>query len=60
VNEPVVIMFEFERSTKNTHRFSEVVPDGEVQPIVGTLYMQRSAFADGKAPDSIKVTVEHG
>lgn len=48
----VTATFEFERSTKNTHRFHE---DSET-PVIGTLYVQQSAFPNG-APESITVTI---
>lgn len=54
------VLFEFEKSTKNTHRFKEVRPDDDTPPVIGTLYVQRSAFGKSNAPDSIKVTVEQG
>ena len=47
-----VCCFAFERSTKNTHRFTEV-GSGHI----GTLYVQQSAFPDG-APETITVTIQ--
>lgn len=54
INETIV--FEFERSTKNMHRFSEV-PEEEGRPVVGTLYINKSAFKDG-VPKEITVRIK--
>ena len=45
--------FELEKSTKNTHRYSEI---GEI-PKIGTLYIQKSALG-AEPPAKLKVTVE--
>jgi len=45
--------FELEKSTKNTHRYSEI---GEI-PKIGTLYIQKSALG-AEPPAELKVTVE--
>lgn len=37
------IKFEFERATKNAHRFQEKTPRN---PAIGTLYVQKSVFGD--------------
>jgi hypothetical protein len=47
----------FERSTKNTFRFMEDLKDPTSTPIIGTLYVQKAAFA-GKSPQKIKVIIE--
>ena len=48
-------VFEYERSTKNTHKFLEVPEPGK-PPISGTVYFQKWVFA--KTPMKIRVTVE--
>ena len=50
------ISMKFEKATKNTFRFTEVTKD-EAAPIIGTLYVQKSAF-QGKTPEAIKVSIE--
>lgn len=52
----VEIYFEFEKATKNTVRFSEVPKEGQA-PIVGSLYIHKSAAGDAK---KLKVTIEGG
>lgn len=49
------LIFKHERETKNTHRFAEVT-QGDAAPVVGTLYVQKSAL-DG-APERLVVTIE--
>ncbi len=51
------ISMKFEKATKNTFRFMEVTKDEAATPIIGTLYVQKSAF-EGKTPDMIKVEIE--
>ncbi len=51
------INMKFEKATKNTFRFMEETKDESVTPIIGTLYVQKSAF-QGKTPESIKVSIE--
>ena len=43
--DPIVknLKFTFERSTKNTHRYQEVVND-ESPEFIGTIYVQRSVL----------------
>lgn len=48
-------VFEYERSTKNTHRYQEVVEDSP--PVIGTLYVQKWRIGQ-QPPQRIKVTVE--
>ena len=49
-------MFELEKETKNTVRYSET-PDEGVAPVVNTIYIQK--YVLGKtAPQKIKVTLE--
>jgi len=47
------LTFAFEKETKGTFRFKEVEQDF---PVVGTLYVKRSAFND-KAPAEITVDI---
>jgi hypothetical protein len=49
-----VVMFEFEKETKNSVRYKEV-PDAGTAPIVGTLYVQKW-FAG--ASTSIEITID--
>lgn len=49
------ITFTFRNETKNTFRFQEEAEDDD---IIGSLYIRKSAFADGKAPESLTVTIE--
>jgi len=51
-----VAEFEFEKSTKNTHRFTEV--DNGEAPKIGTLYVKKYCFTESVPPKKIKVTVE--
>lgn len=47
-----------EKSTKNTERYLEEVEYGQTA-VIGTLYIQKSTFADeGKAPEKITAQVE--
>lgn len=53
--------FEWERETKNTHRFKEVAPDGE--EVVGVLYIKKRALEStggGKTtlPSRLYVAIE--
>ena len=47
--------FIFERATKRTYRFAEVVPEGD-EPLVGVIYIQKHCF--DSQPEKVKVTVE--
>lgn len=49
------IMFEFEKETKNTVKFDEV-PENGSDPIIGSLYVQKSALVD-KNTDSLSLTL---
>lgn len=44
VDKEITIKFRLEKETKHCFRFSEVVKGFE-EPIIGTLYIKRSAFA---------------
>ncbi len=49
------LMFTLERETKNTVRYQEKADEGE--HTIGTLYVQKKAFKDGKFPESLTVTL---
>lgn len=49
-------VFEYERETKNTVRFTEKI--GENPAIVGTIYIQKYALNKLGNPKKIKVTIE--
>ena len=51
------VSMKFEKATKNTFRFNEETKDPSGTPIIGTLYVQKSAF-QGKTPQDIKVNIE--
>jgi len=46
------IKFAFEKATKNTFRFKELATN----PIIGTLYVKKSAFKNGQ-PNTLSVTI---
>ena len=50
------IIFNTERTTKNTIRFQEEPQSGEA--IIGTLYVQKSFLAKLGNPRKLKVTIE--
>ena len=49
------LTFKFNKETKNTVRFSEVVADDDT-PVVGELYIRKSAIK-GKTPKMIEMTI---
>lgn len=49
------IVFEFERSTKGTHRYQEVAETTE--PVIGTLYVRKWAVGQ-RAPQRIVLTIQ--
>ncbi|KXG75512.1 hypothetical protein AN618_18850 [Fervidicola ferrireducens] len=49
-------VFEYEKETKNTVRFAEVI--GENPAIVGTIYIQKFALNKLGNPKKIKITIE--
>jgi AIPR protein len=53
------LRFAFEKETKGAVRFQEVGEDGKpaFAPSVGTLYVRKSALADGKIPQTLTVTI---
>lgn len=44
--------FEFEKATKNTYRFQEIV--GDSGPIIGSLYVQKWVFGDSP-PEYVEI-----
>ena len=55
-NTTLTLHFEPERETKGTWRFAEQHADTD-EPMVGTLYIRKSALAKLGNPDRLKVTV---
>ena len=49
------LTFKFNKETKNTLRFSEVVADDST-PVIGELYVRKSAV-DGKTPKMLTLIV---
>jgi hypothetical protein len=49
------LSFTFNKETKNTVRFSEVVAD-DATPVIGELYVRKSAIA-GDVPKTLTLTV---
>ena len=49
------LTFKFNKETKNTLRFSEVVAD-EDTPVIGELYVRKTAIK-GKTPKTLTLTV---
>lgn len=39
--------------TRRTHRYEALEPN----PVIDTIYIKKTAFADGKAPENITITV---
>jgi len=52
----ITVEFAFERATKNTFRYQEVVEPG-YPPKIGTIYIQKWIVGN-KAPAKLKVTIE--
>jgi hypothetical protein len=50
----MTVNFELERETKNTVRYAEQADD----PVVGTLYVKKSAAAKLGNPDKLAVTLK--
>ena len=48
------VVFEYERSTKGTHRYQEIPETTE--PIIGTLYIRKWAVGEN-APDRLSLTI---
>jgi hypothetical protein len=53
----ITITFSFERETKNTIRYSEDMAAEDERPIVGTLYVLKSAL-DADPPKKLTVTIK--
>lgn len=45
--QPIVLKFTWERETKNTQRFQEVVAPDAI-PVIGTLYVAKATAGDRK------------
>jgi hypothetical protein len=61
-NSSFVCHFRQEKETKGTFKFAQVKPDGSAHTIeggaeIGSLYIRKSAFAEGAAPQKITITV---
>jgi hypothetical protein len=50
----VQVTMEFEKATKRMFRFKEVT---DAEPLIGTLYVSKKAFA-GEVPTRIRVTID--
>ena len=50
------IVFELEKSTKNTHKYTEC-PDAGQPPRIGSLYVQKWALGSDEPPTRLLVTV---
>lgn len=54
--DPIIVTFEFERSTKNTHRYNETSNNGGPTTVIGALYIQKSAMPE--PVQTIRVTIQ--
>ena len=50
-------LFEYEKATKNTFKYSEKPELGQ-PPRIGSLYVQKWAFGGENPPQKLRVTVE--
>jgi len=50
-------IFEYEKATKNTFKYSEKPEPGQ-PPRIGSLYVQKWAFGTDNPPQKLRVTVE--
>ena len=55
-SERFTIVFEYERETKNTYKYSEK-PEAGQPPRIGSLYVQKWALGSGDPPRQLAVTV---
>lgn len=53
------IVFDYERSTKNTHKFNEVPPVGE-PGVIGALYIQKWFIPTAAVGTKVKVMLQVG
>ena len=53
----VEITFKVRNETKGTARFEEVLEPGDLEPVVGTLYVKKPAWVRLGSPDVVTVTV---
>lgn len=51
------VTFEFEKETKNTMRFQEVVNENET-PVCGTIYVQKSALKEMNYENGNQIEIE--
>ena len=58
-NTIVELDFVKEKETKGTFRYQEVKAEGAERPTVGSIYILKSAFANG-APEKLRVTISEG
>ena len=56
-NESFRIVFRYEKTTKNTFKYSEVPEQGQ-PPRIGSLYVQKWALGSDNPPRQIAVTLE--
>jgi hypothetical protein len=61
-NSGFTAQFKVEKETKGTFKYQQVKPDGSPHTIeagaqIGSLYIRKSAFAEGAAPQKITITV---
>ena len=58
-HDPIRLMFEFEKATKNTFKYVEK-PDTGQPPRIGSLYIQKWALPGETPPQTIVLTLETG
>ena len=52
------LTFTQDRETKGTMRYAEVVAEEFTEPVIGTLYVRKSAFKElGKIPQQLTLTL---
>ena len=52
----LTVKFSQERETKRTVRYAEVADDDS--KVIGTLYLSKTVFGDGAAPEKLTVSVK--
>ena len=56
------ISFQFDRETKNTRRYAEMSAEDDdgnpLEPVIGPLYVQKTALRELGNPDKIIVTID--